>query len=131
MISHISEIKFEELNRLVGFLDFFQRVDALMSEEEKRDMLECEEIMEFYEELYNTGFLLVFDWKSWLDQNEIYKNIANNIEEHVTKADLNTLRKLMTSYIRGDRFTEGLFEGVILNGHVTKILTRLKKLMDK
>lgn len=131
MISHISEIKFEELNRLVGFLDFFQRVDALMSEEEKRDMLECKEIMEFYEELYNTGFLLVFDWKSWLDQNEIYKNIANNIEEHVTKADLDTLRKLMTSYIRGDRFTEGLFEGVILNGHVTKILTRLKELMDK
>ncbi|MGN7117815.1 DUF6508 domain-containing protein [Lysinibacillus odysseyi] len=131
MISHISEIKFEELNRLVGFLDFFQRVDALMSEEEKRDMLECEEIMEFYEELYNTGFLLVFDWKSWLDQNEIYKNIANNIEEHVTKADLDTLRKLTTSYIRGDRFTEGLFEGVILNGHVTKILTRLKELMDK
>ncbi|KGR85542.1 hypothetical protein CD32_10045 [Lysinibacillus odysseyi 34hs-1 = NBRC 100172] len=130
-MSHISEIKFEELNRLVGFLDFFQRVDALMSEEEKRDMLECEEIMEFYEELYNTGFLLVFDWKSWLDQNEIYKNIANNIEEHVTKADLDTLRKLTTSYIRGDRFTEGLFEGVILNGHVTKILTRLKELMDK
>lgn len=131
MISHISEIKFEELNRLVGFLDFFQRVDALMSEEEKRDMLECKETMEFYEELYNTGFLLVFDWKSWLDQNEIYKNIANNIEEHVTKADLDTLRKLMTSYIRGDRFTEGLFEGVIINGHITKILTRLKELMDK
>lgn len=131
MISHISEIKFEELNRLVGFLNFFQRVDALMSEEEKRDMLECKEIMEFYEELYNTGFLLVFDWKSWLDQNEIYKNIANNIEEHVTKADLDTLRKLTTSYIRGDRFTEGLFERVIINGHVTKILTRLKELMDK
>ncbi len=131
MISHISEIKFEELNRLVGFLDFFQRVDALMTEEEKRDMLECEEVLEFYEELCNTGFLIVFDWKSWLDQNEIYKNIVNDIEEHIMKADLDTLRKLMTSYIRGDRFTEGLFEGVILNGHVTKILTRLKELMDK
>ncbi|MEK5331898.1 DUF6508 domain-containing protein [Lysinibacillus sp. FSL W8-0992] len=72
---------------------------------------------------------MVFDWKSWLNENEIYKNIANDIEEHVMKADLDTLRKLMTSYIRGDRFNEGLFEGVIINGHVTKILTRLRELM--
>lgn len=47
------------------------------------------------------------------------------------KVDLDTLRKLMTSYIRGDRFTDGLFEEVIISGHVTKILTRLRELMDR
>lgn len=36
----------------------------------------------------------------------------------------------MTSYIRGDRFSEGLFIDVILKGHVTNILLRLKKLTD-
>ncbi|QTD41514.1 DUF6508 domain-containing protein [Sporosarcina sp. Te-1] len=130
MVSRISEIKYEELHKLLKFLSFFQRLDAMISEEEKRCMLECEEIREFYEELCNTGFLIIFDWKSWLNQNEMYKIIANDIEEPLLKADLDSLRKLMTSYIRGDRFTEGLFEGAILNGHVTKILTRLEVLME-
>ncbi|GKV54483.1 hypothetical protein NCCP2222_04300 [Sporosarcina sp. NCCP-2222] len=94
-------------------------------------MLEREEVYEFQDELSATGFLILFDWKSWLDQNEIYKDIKNDIEEQVMKADVETLRKLMTSYIRGDRFMEGLFDGVILNGHVTKILARLEELLDR
>ena len=131
MVSRISEIKYEELHKLLKFLSFFQRLDAMLSEEEKRCMLECEEIREFHEELCNTGFLMIFDWKNWLKQNEMYKNIANDIEEPLLKADLDTLRKLLTSYIRGDRFNEGLFEQAIINGHVTKILTRLEVLMDR
>ncbi|MFJ7646130.1 DUF6508 domain-containing protein [Lysinibacillus sp. NPDC097279] len=127
-MAQIPEVKFEELNKLVKYLDFFQRLDAMSNEEKTRYILECKEIQEFRKELYNTAFLIVFDWKSWLNQNEMYKNIANDIEEHVMNADLETLQKLMTSYIRGDRFTEGLFEGVIINGHVTKIITRLREL---
>lgn len=65
-------------------------------------MLKCEGIRGFHEELYNIGFLLVINWMSWLNQNEIYKNRANDIEEPVMKADLDTLRKLMIRYIRGD-----------------------------
>jgi hypothetical protein len=83
-------------------LFFFQRLDALISEEEKRYMLKCEGIRGFHEELYNIGFLLVINWMSWLNQNEVYKNRANDIEEPVMKADLDTLRKLMKRYIRGD-----------------------------
>lgn len=52
---------------------------------------------------------------SWLNQNEIYKNRANDIEEPVMKADLDTLRKLMIRYIRGDIQRHN-------NGHVTKII---------
>lgn len=129
-ISPISELKYEETNKLLKYLDFFQKLDALVSKEEKRYLLECEEILEFYTELCNTEFMIVFDWKSWLNQNEIYKNIENDIEEHLKKADLDTLRKLMTSYVRGDRFNEGLYDQVVLNGHITKILTRLKELMN-
>lgn len=130
MISLLPELKYEEINKLLKFLDFFQRLDAVIIEEEKRKMLECDEIEKLYNELCNTGFLIVFDWKSWLNQNEIYKNIANDIEEHLMKADLDTLRKLMTSYIRGDRFSEGLFNEVIMNGHITKILIRLRELIQ-
>lgn len=69
MMSHISEIKYEEINKLLKFLDIFQRLDAMISEEEKRYLPECEGIREFYNELCNTGFIIVFDWKSWLNQN--------------------------------------------------------------
>lgn len=78
-------------------------------------MLKCEGIRGFHEELYNIGFLLVINWMSWLNQNEIYKNRANDIEEPVMKADLDTLRKLMIRYIRGDIQRHN-------NGHVTKII---------
>lgn len=129
-ISQIPEITVEALNKLLYFIDFFQGLDAVVSEEEKRNRLDCDEFDEFYNELCNTGFLLVFDWKSWLNENEVYKNIENDIEEHIMKADLVKLRKLMTSYIRGDRFNEGLFHRVIINGHITKILTRLRVIMQ-
>lgn len=129
-MTQIPEIKIEALNRLLHFLDFFQGLDAVASEEEIRNRLECDEVEEFYNALCDTGFLIVFDWKSWLNENEVYKNLDNDIEEYIMKADLITLRKLMTSYIRGDRFTEGLFNRVILNGHITKILTRLRVLMQ-
>lgn len=129
-ISQIPEIKVEAFNKLLQFVDFFQGLDAVVSEEEKRNRLEGDELEEFYNDLYDTGFLIVFDWKSWLNENEVYKNLENDIEEYIMKADLIMLRKLMTSYIRGDRFTEGLFNRVILNGHITKILIRLRVLMQ-
>lgn len=127
-MSYISEIQYEEVHKLLKFLDFFQSLDATNNKEEKRDLLDREEIQEFYNVLCNTGFIIVFDWKNWLNQNEIFKNIANDIEEHLKKADITTLRKLMTSYIRGDRYNDGLFNEVILHGHITKILTRLSEL---
>lgn len=129
-ISQIPEITVEALNKLLHFIDFFQGLDAVISEEEKRNRLDCDEFDEFYNELCNTGFLIVFYWKSWLNENEVYQNIENDIEEHIMEADLVTLRKLMTSYIRGDRFNEGLFNRVIINGHITKILTRLRVIMQ-
>lgn len=129
IMSHIPEIKYEELNGLLKFLDFYQRLDEMNTEEAEKYLMASEEIQKFYKELSNIGFIIVFDWVSWLNQNEMYKNIENNIDEHLRKADLDTLRKLMTSYIRGDRFNEGLFKRVILNGHVTKILLRLRELI--
>ncbi|MGK4045710.1 hypothetical protein AB0Y20_25970 [Heyndrickxia oleronia] len=61
-------------------------------------MLKFEGIRGFHEELYNIGFLLVFNWKSWLNQNEIYR-----IEQ--------------TKYI----YVE-IFNDVIINGHVTNTI---------
>ncbi|MCM3126918.1 DUF6508 domain-containing protein [Paenibacillus sp. MER 78] len=40
------------------------------------------------------------------------------------KLDLEALGKLMTSYIRGDQFNEGLFIHAILKGHITQLASR-------
>ena len=44
----------------------------------------------------------------------------------LASADLLTLRKLLTTHIRADRFTEGHLE----SGHITAILRQLKQIRD-
>jgi len=62
--------------------------------------------VELTKTLSDTGFLMVFNWHEWLDRNEGFKDLNKDIQEEIKYADLETLRKLMTSYVRGDRFNE-------------------------
>ncbi|WP_261378267.1 DUF6508 domain-containing protein [Paenibacillus agilis] len=84
--------------------------------------------MEFRKALTETRFLIVFNWLDWLNEHEIYKDTGKDIITPIRNADMDTLRKLMTSYIRGDRFNEGLFIAVMKNGTVEAILKRVKEL---
>lgn len=95
---------------------------------EKGYWVESSEVSEFRKQLSDTNFLIVFDWVQWISDNKEFKDINNDLYSEIMNADLETLRKLMTSYIRGDRFNEGLFINVILKGHVTNILLRLQEL---
>ena len=61
---------------------------------------------ELLQTLFETGFLMVFNWYEWLNRNEVFKDLDKDIHEEIKYADLETLRKLMTSYVRGDRFNE-------------------------
>lgn len=119
----------QEINKLLSYLEFFQDSSSIFFTEVNGYYLESEEVRSFREALNETGFLLVFDWATWLHDNEVYKDINHDIQGQIRNADLETLRKLMTSYIRGDRFNEGLFISTIVNGHITNILLRLKELV--
>ncbi|WP_390621044.1 DUF6508 domain-containing protein [Brevibacillus massiliensis] len=46
-------------------------------------------------------------------------------------ADLDTLRKLMTCYVRGDRFNEGLLKRIVTDGKLHCILQRLREIRDQ
>lgn len=96
-----------------------------------RYRFETEVVRNFVQELSNTGFMMVFDWSSWVAEHEIYRDIDRDIEDHLMQADLETLRKLVTSYVRGDRFTEGVWIRVLENGKMTQILKRLKMLREE
>ena len=74
--------------------------------------------------------MLVFDWIAWINQHELYKDLENHIDDQLMNSDLETLRKLMTSYIHGDRFNEGLFLKAVMTGKVGIILERLKELKN-
>lgn len=120
-----------QIKRLTNYLEFFQNDRSVFFTESKGWRIESPEVSQFRKELYDTEFLLVFDWVQWISENDEFKNVNNIVQDKIRNADLETLRKLMTSYIRGDRFNEGLFIDVILKGHVTDILLRLQELINE
>lgn len=93
---------------------------------------------ELLQTLFETGFLMVFNWHEWLNRNEVFKDLNKDIQEEIKYADLETLRKLMTSYVRGDRFIErgdrfieGLLERVVVDGKLQCILQRLREIKEQ
>lgn len=86
---------------------------------------------ELLQTLFETGFLMVFNWHEWLNRNEVFKDLNKDIHEEIKSADLETLRKLMTSYVRGDRFNEGLLERIVVDGKLHCIISRLQEIRDQ
>ena len=87
--------------------------------------------VELTKTLSDTGFLMVFNWHEWLNRNEVFKDLNHNLQEEIKSADLDTLRKLMTCYVRGDRFNEGLLERMVTDGKLHCILSRLQEIRDQ
>ena len=85
------------------------------------------EVDAFVAALYAQDLLLVFDWPSWRAEAQRYLSQPEALET----ADLTTLRKLLTTHVRADRFSEGHLAGVLQSGHITAILRRLKAIRDQ
>ena len=94
---------------------------------EKTSTFPCYEysnvVSRFLNTLYNEEFIYSFDWSNW----EYGVKLSRN-PELIQKANLLTLRKLMTAHIRNDRFCEGHLASVFKSGLVVKILERLRTL---
>jgi hypothetical protein len=78
----------------------------------------------FYKTLYDNGWIIPFDWGSWQEEAVRYVNNETLLKE----ADLETLRKLLTTHVRKDRFCEGHLDYMFECGHITAILERLQQL---
>lgn len=61
-------------------------------------------VQAFVQTLYDTEFVFSFDWGAWSD--EAHRYTAGGAAA-LADADLLTLRRLLTSYVRADRFSEG------------------------
>lgn len=83
-------------------------------------------VNDFVLTLYQQGIIIVFDWVDWKEQAERYQADPARL----ARADLLTLRKLLTLHVRADRFVEGHLAGVLESGHVTAILERMQQIRD-
>ncbi|MGG3279945.1 DUF6508 domain-containing protein [Paenibacillus solani] len=129
-MTYNSNLSMTDMDRLLSYLDYFQDPDSVFGYEASGYMCQSQEVRNFCTTLDDIGFLLVFNWHEWLAQHEAYKDLDHPIASSIMNADLDTLRKLMTSYIRGDRFNEGLFIEVCRKGHIASILLRLRELRE-
>ncbi|MGZ4847624.1 MAG: DUF6508 domain-containing protein [Halobacteriota archaeon] len=80
----------------------------------------------FYKALYDNGWITPFDWPSWQDEAVRYVNDEILLDQ----ADAETLRELLTTHVRKDRFCEGHLGSMFESGHIIAILQRLQKLCE-
>lgn len=123
-----SDLTASDVERLLPYLEYFQNSGSVFYHDVNGYRCESKEIGSFRKALDDVGFLMVFNWSEWLAENEFYRDLDIPVGSSIRSADLVTLRKLMTCYVRGDRFNEGLFLSVCMKGHVAEILLRLREL---
>lgn len=83
------------------------------------------EAAEFIQALYSAGVVVDFDWPEW--QPEAERLTLDHAA--LSTADLLTLRKLLTTHVRKDRFCEGHLASVLGSGHIASVLRRIAALV--
>jgi ADP-ribosyl-[dinitrogen reductase] hydrolase len=81
------------------------------------------EVLDFIRTLSGNGFVQPFDWMKWREGVQLVNNPAL-----LSKSNLQTLRKLLTTHVRADRFTEGHLAAMFETGHLTMILKRMAEI---
>ena len=76
----------------------------------------------FFHALYENGWVVDFDWPSWQDQAEQYYLHPEKLQ----LVDINTIRRLLTTHVRKDRFCGGHLLSAFKSGHLTEVLRRLQ-----
>jgi hypothetical protein len=76
----------------------------------------------FVAELGRGGWVFVFDWRAWEDEA---RRLIDGGLEH---ADVDGIRRLLTTLVRSDRFVEGQLGWAFESGLSERVLRRLREL---
>ncbi|NTU82667.1 MAG: hypothetical protein HGA45_25400 [Chloroflexales bacterium] len=119
-----------QLDALLAFLPLFERPGYSFGEWQiQRGVFpfwaESPEVAAFIQAIHREQFIAPFDWVSWAEEARRY---TEGGDEALATADLDTLRKLITAYVRADRFSEGTLASLFQNGQITAVLRRLKQI---
>ncbi|NII29209.1 hypothetical protein HB364_29285 [Pseudoflavitalea sp. X16] len=75
-----------------------------------------------------TGFFEAFDYIAWTETQGWDKVIS---PDTLATADFDTLRKLISTHIRTDRFVGGHWDKLLTSGYIAKFLGRLQDLYNE
>ena len=80
-----------------------------------------EKTSEFIQALYENNFIPALDWSDFNTLKDV---------ENMEHADIDTLVKILTAYVRADRFSSGSVANLIKEGHLLRILYRLREIKN-
>lgn len=119
----------DRIDALLRFLSGFEATGAQHGKWRFEDsvmpyLVTSEAVTEFVEALYENGWVEPFDWGAWQDTAARYVVSP----DMVAQADVDTIRKLLTTHARQDRFCDGHLVAMIECGHIAACLRRLREL---
>jgi ADP-ribosyl-[dinitrogen reductase] hydrolase len=115
----------DNLQAVLKFLPVLQRPDFspgewITQQESLPYFNYTPEVLDFIRTLSSNGSIQPYDWMNWHEGEQLV-----GTPELLGKANLQTLRKLLTAHVRADRFIEGYLAGTFESGHMTLILKRM------
>jgi hypothetical protein len=122
----------QQLDAVLEFLPIFEKLGYVFGEWHSAEgqfpyYSMSREVMDFVQALYDQQVVFSFDWPSWQEEAKRYVSDPEALET----ADVLTLRMLLTTHIRKDRFVEGHLTSMLECGHITAILRRLEKIREQ
>lgn len=130
--SDVPEIGLPQLDAVLKFLPIFERPEYVFGEWHSPAgqfpyYSMSREVLDFIQTLSAQEIIFPFDWPSWQEEAAQYVSEPDAVE----RADLLTLRKLLTLHVRQDRFVEGHLAHMLETGHITALLRRLKRIREQ
>ena len=125
-MNSMENISNTSIDNILMFLPYFKNINKSFYKIDKDDLFYPysynREVNKFITTLKKEEFTIVFDWTEWQDEaNKYFKD-----PKLIDATDIATLRKLMTMFIRKERFCSGFLNSVIDTGMILRILERLE-----
>jgi len=86
-----------------------------------------EEALRFVTEASVHGFVVPFDWMAWAESEAGSRLLGH--PEAVASASASDLVRLLTTYVRGERFGDGTLEAAFASGMLAAIARRAAELV--
>ncbi len=88
----------------------------------------AEIVFRFLDVVYEIPIIIGFHWAAW-DEG---KQIASDLNFDFDTIDIPTKCKLITAFVRSDRFSDGVLSGALQRGTILKILKSIRRqLLEK
>ncbi|MBN1313988.1 MAG: hypothetical protein JXA42_00910, partial [Anaerolineales bacterium] len=125
------EIGLQQLDAVLKFLPIFEESEVnfgkwVRQKNGPSQFTISQEATDFIETLYAQKIVFSFDWPNWkVEASRLYTD-----PQTLQQADLLALRKLLTTHVRQDRFSDGHLTYMFECGHLTAILRRLEEIRE-